>query len=213
MPRTPAREKPSKFDYKTFSFSKRLDEIGMFFQKQSPQHKAMRRLAKRLERAGIPYAIMGAMAVNAHGAERTTSDVDVLLSPEGFADFKEEYLGKFYEQVEGRPRRFVEKQSKVTIDVLLTGLYPGRGRTGPFAFPDPEEVGEEIEKIQVVALPQLVQLKLAARRHYDLGDVVFLIKVHDLDESMLAQLHPSVHQDFIECLEEKRREDEYESRE
>ena len=39
-------------------------------------------------------------------------------------------------------------------------------------------------------------------------DVLFMFKVC-YDE----KLHPSVHQDFIECLEEKRREDEYEARE
>ena len=55
--------------------------------------------------------------------------------------------------------------------------------------------------------------KLAARRYSDFGDVVFLIRVHNLDESFLEKLHPSVHKDFVECLEEKRREDEYEARE
>jgi hypothetical protein len=48
---------------------------------------------------------------------------------------------------------------------------------------------------------------------YDFGDVVFLIRVHNLDESYLKQLHPAVHKDFIERLEEKRREDEYLARE
>jgi hypothetical protein len=66
--------------------------------------------------------------------------------------------------------------------------------------------------MQVVNLPTLIQLKLAARRYTDFGDVVNLINVHDLDESFLERLHPSVHRDFIECLEEKRREDEYEAR-
>jgi hypothetical protein len=33
-----------------------------------------------------------------------------------------------------------------------------------------------------------------------------------LDESFQEQLHSSVRGDFIECLEEKRREDEYEAR-
>ena len=42
---------------------------------------------------------------------------------------------------------------------------------------------------------------------------LFLIRVHNLDESFLPRLHTSVHQDFIECLEEKRREEEYEARE
>jgi hypothetical protein len=194
-------------------FMERLQEIGMFFQKRSPQHQTMRRLAKRLTKAGIPYAIMGAMAVNAHGAERTTKDVDVLLTPEGLARFRDEFVGEEYEQVEGRPRRFIERKNGVTVDCLVTGHFPGRGGPGPFAFPDPEQVAVEIERVQVVNLPQLIQLKLAARRYYDFGDVVFLIKVKNLDESFMQQLHPSVHQDFIECLEEKRREDEYEARE
>jgi hypothetical protein len=172
----------------------------------------MKRLAQRLEKAEIPYAIMGAMAVNAHGARRTTDDVDVLLTRDGLERFRRQFVGKTYDQVEGRDRRFIERRSKVGVDVLVTGLYPGRGKPGPFAFPDPSAAGVKIDDIQVVSLPQLIQLKLAARRYYDFGDVVFLIRVHNLDERFMDQLHPSVHQDFVECLEEKRREDEYEAR-
>lgn len=207
------RPRPRPFDYATFNLDKRLKEISMFFKKTDPVHQTLRRLAKRLTKAGIPYAVMGAMAVNLHGARRTTDDVDVLLTPEGLNRFRQEFVGKDYDPIEGRPRRFVEKQSKVTVDCLVTGRYPGTGAPGPIAFPNPEDVGQEIEKVRVVNLPQLIQLKLAARRHYDFGDVVFLIRVHNLDESFLEQLHPSVRQDFIECLEEKRREDDYIARE
>jgi hypothetical protein len=203
----------SGFDPKTFSFMKRLKEISMFFEKRSPQHKTMRRLARRLKKARITYAIMGGMAVNAHGAERTTRDVDVLLTPEGLERFRAEFVGKEYEQVEGRSRRFKEVESGVTVDCLVTGHYPGFGEPKQFAFPDPAEASQEIDKIQVLTLPQLIQLKLAARRHADFADVVFLIRTHNLDESFMQQIHPSVHQDFIECLEEKRREDEYIARE
>ncbi len=66
--------------------------------------------------------------------------------------------------------------------------------------------------MRFVDLPTLIQLKLAARRYYDFGDVVNLIRVHKLDEAFLTNLHPSLHRDFIECLEEKRREDHYEAR-
>src|SRR4051812_20200604 len=170
MATTRPSDKPA-YNPKTFNFLKRLQEIGMFFQKRSPQHQAMRRLARRLKKAGIPYAIMGAMAVNAHGAERTTRDVDVLLTPEGLERFRQEFVGEEYEQVEGRPRRFVERQSGVTVDCLLTGRYPGSGKPGPLAFPDPTEASQEIEKVRVLTLPQLIQLKLAARRYYDFGDV------------------------------------------
>ena len=198
---------------KPFSFMDRLKEVSRFFQKRSPQHQATRRLARRLKKADIPYALMGGMAVNAHGAERTTKDLDILLTPAGLERFREEFVDEVYQQVEGRPRRFIERQSGVTVDCLVTGFYPGSGQPGPFAFPDPAEASLEIEKIRVVTLPQLIQLKLAARRFYDFGDVVFLIRTHKLDEAFLTQLHPSVHKDFIECLEEKRREDEYLARE
>lgn len=201
------------FDYATFDPWKRVKEISMFFQKNDPVYHAMRRLVRRLDRAGIPYAIMGAMAINLHGARRTTDDVDVLLNSDGLQRFRREILPKFYDPVAGRPRRFTERKSGVVLHVLEAGRYPGSGKPGPFAFPDPLRASQDIKRVKVVTLPQLIQLKLAARRYYDFGDVVNLVRVHALDESFLTQIHPSVHRDFIECLEEKRREDAYEARE
>src|SRR5437870_3206425 len=84
------------FDYRAFDPWKRLREIGMFFQSRDLLHHAMRRLIRRLEKAGVPYALMGAMAVNMHGARRTTDDVDILLTGAGLECFREELLPKFY---------------------------------------------------------------------------------------------------------------------
>jgi hypothetical protein len=196
---------------KPLRFAERLHEIDMFFQGKDPVHQTMRRAAQRMKRAGIPHAIVGGMALNAHHYQRTTTDVDFLLTQEGLDAFCEAFLGKHYDQVPGRPRRFVDRKSGVAIDILVTGRYPGTGKPGPIAFPDPTAVSETIDKQSVVNLPTLVQLKLAARRWRDFGDVVELIRFNELDESFLGKLHPSVRQDFIECLEEKRREDEYEA--
>jgi len=198
--------------YQPGGFTKRLREIDMFFQGTDPVHQTMRRTARRLERAGIPYAILGGMALNAHGYRRTTGDVDFLLTQEGLEEFRKRFVGKNYVPVEGRPRRFTDKANGITIDILVCGRFPGTGKPGPIRFPDPAAVSEMIDKYAVVNLPTLIQLKLAARRHRDFGDVVELIRVHDLDESFLPQLHSAVRQDFIESLEEKRREDEYEAR-
>lgn len=178
----------------------------MFFQKRDPVHRAMRRLAQRLEKAGIPYAIMGAMAVNAHNARRTTDDVDVLLTSEGLDRFRMELVGRYYDQVPRKSRRFVERKSGVGVDVLVTGHYPGRAGVKPFAFPDPKEASQEIENTRVVTLPQLIQLKLAAGRYYDYGDVAFLIRVHNLDESFVEKIHPAVHSHYLACLDEAREE-------
>ncbi len=175
--------------------------------------RSLRRLAKRLERAGVPYAVTGAMAVTYHGARPLTDDVEVLLTREGLERFRKELLPKFYHPVAGRRRRFVEKKSGLFVDCFVTGHFPGRRGPGPIPFPDPARVSQEIDKVRVITLPQLVQLKLTARRYYDLGDVVSLIRAHNLDESFLPQLHPAVHRDFVGCLEEKRRDDEFEARE
>jgi hypothetical protein len=212
MPRSRAETIPPGEEQQPFSFRRRLKEIDMFFEGRSREHKTMRRLVRKLEKAKIPYAIIGAMAVNAHQHERTTKDVDLLLTPAGFTEFLRRFVPRSYDRIPDRPRRFFDRRYRVSFDVLLTGLFPGSGKPGPIAFPDPAEVGQTIDTIRVVNLPTLVQLKLAARRYSDFGDVVNLIRVHGLDETFLDKLHPSVHADFIECVEEQHREVEYEAR-
>jgi hypothetical protein len=195
-----------------FDFWERLKEIDMFFQKNDPVHKSMRRIVKKLEKAKIAYAVVGGMAVNAHGYRRTTDDLDLLLTPEGLEEFRKRFVPKDYEGVPRRPRRFTDRANEVLIDFLVTGLYPGSGQPGSIAYPDPAAVQEVVNDVRVLNLPTLIQLKLAARRYQDFADVVALIRANQLDESFAASLHPSVRRDYIECLEEKRREDEYEAR-
>jgi hypothetical protein len=201
----PLHRRPGRFD-------ERLKEIDMFFQGTDRVHQTMRRVAEKLHGAGIPYAIVGGMAVNAHRHERTTKDVDFLLTSQGVSDFRRLFVPQEFESAPGRPRRFVDRANGVTFDILVTGLFPGSGLPGPIAYPDPADVSEVIDQKCVVNLPTLIQLKLAARRFQDFADVVNLIRVHNLDEAFQTTLHPAVHRDYIECLEEKRREDEYEAR-
>ena len=184
----------------------------MFFEGRDEVPKTMRRLVRRLERLKIPYAILGGMALSAHRYRRTTLDLNVLLTPQGFSKFQELFVPKNHRRIPGRSRRFIDRVNEVTIEFLITGLYPGTGRPGPIAFPDPSKVSKVIGDRRVVDLVTLIQLKLAARRYRDFGDVVELIRFNELTESFLDQLDPSVRGDFIECLEEKRREDEYEAR-
>jgi hypothetical protein len=196
-----------------WNFADRLKEIGMFFNGTDPVHVTMRRVAECLEQAGISYAIVGGMAVNAHGHRRTTGDVDFLVTVEGFNSFLQILGSAEFDRVPGRARRFLDRATAVTFDLLITGRFPGSGRPGPIAFPDPAAVKQQIGNLPYVNLVTLIQLKLAARRHKDFGDVVELIRAHGLDEAFADKLHPSVRGDYIECLEEKRREDEYEARE
>lgn len=184
----------------------------MFFAAKDPVHRVMRELTRRLERAKIAHAIVGGMAVVAHRYQRTTKDVDVLLTADGLQQFRKKFVPKSYAPVEGRPRRFVDRKHQVSFDVLVAGMFPGSGQPGPIAYPDPATVSQVIDDISVIDLPTLIQLKLAARRYQDFADVVNLIRVNGLDGTFQDKLHPSLHIDFIECLEEQRREDEYERR-
>jgi hypothetical protein len=196
---------------KPLDFWQCVKEISLFFDGKDEVHKSMRRLVRRLDRASIPYAIMGGIAVYAHRYRRTTDDLDVLLRPEGLAEFRRLFVPKHYATTPNRSRRFVDKQNQITLDVLVAGYYPGSGVAGPITFPDPTEVAEPRGKVQVIDLPTLIQLKLAARRYQDFADVVNLIRFNELHEAFQRQLHASVRRDYIECLEEKRREDEYDA--
>ncbi len=198
---------------KTFSFWEQLKGVSMFFSGKDEVHKSMRRVVKHLERAKIPYAVVGGMAVLAHRYRRTTDDVDILLTAEGLAEFRRRFVPKNYDTVPKRSRRFADRTNDVTIDFLITGMFPGSGKPGPISYPDPVAVSQTIDDIRVLDLPTLIQLKLAARRYQDFADVVNLIRANKLDESFLEKLHRTVHSDYIECLEEKRREEEYEERE
>lgn len=59
----------------------------------SDVHQALARVTQKLEELAIPCAICGGMAVNAHGYQRTTTGVYLLLTPEGHARFKAAAVG------------------------------------------------------------------------------------------------------------------------
>jgi hypothetical protein len=189
-----------------------LVEADRFFAGRGEVHQTMMRLVRRLKRAKIPYVILGGMALNAHLYERMTKDVDVLLTPKGLERFKDLFVPKFYLPASGFSRRFIDRKNRRGVDVLLSGLYPGSGKRGPIAFPDPNDFIHEYKSVRYIDLVNLIQLKLCARRHRDFADVVELIRYNNLEEAFLKRLHPSVRRDFIECLDEKRREDLYQAR-
>src|SRR5438552_4034211 len=70
-----------------------LQEASMHFEEQSAVHKTLRRVTRRLDELGIPYALAGAMALFFHGYRRFTEGVDLLVTGQG--------LEEVYRQLEG----------------------------------------------------------------------------------------------------------------
>lgn len=149
------------------------------------------------------------MAVYAHGYKRTTQDIDLLLTAEDFAKFHRLFVPKAYEPLRKRKRRLIDRKNRIQVDILVTGLHPGWGKPMPITFPNPIDVREKIHSIYYINLEALLVLKLAARRFRDLADVVNLIGAHNLDESFAKRLHPSLRADYLGCVAEKRREDQF----
>src|ERR1044071_3790837 len=59
-----------------------LSEGSRHFEEQSSVFKALRKITKRLDELGIPYAVVGAMALFTHGFRRFTEDIDILVTKE-----------------------------------------------------------------------------------------------------------------------------------
>ena len=54
------------------------------------------RIARRLAEEGIPYALIGGMALVAHGFVRFTNDVDLLTTRDGLDRIHERLVGRGY---------------------------------------------------------------------------------------------------------------------
>ena len=117
-----------------------LRELSAHFDYNNAVWQTLNRLAAYLDEAGIPYLLVGAMAMNQHGYERATTDVDLIMTPEGLALFRERFVGRGYRpQYEGALKTFRDTDTQVRIEVILAGGYPGDGKPKPVQFPDPTD--------------------------------------------------------------------------
>ncbi len=181
----------------------------MFFKDQGPVPETFRRLRESLESEGIPYIVIGAMAVNAHGFRRTTQDIDVCMSRDALEHFKRTLVEKVFAPVAGRSRRFLDPRTGVTCDILISGEIAGRrDKNRDVRFPDPVEA-EVHEGVPTVSLARLIELKLVTWRFQDWGDVVNLIRHFGLDEGFVDKLHPTVRSAYRQCYDQRIEEDRY----
>jgi len=153
-----------------------------------------------LDAEGIPYALLGGLALAEHGYPRLTEDIDLLLTPSGLERFRQRLVGRGYRPAfSGAEKTFRDTETGVRIEIVAAGEYPGDGLPKPVTFPDPTTPGMtiEIEGIRVVTLEKLIELKLASgmsasHRLRDLADVQDLISRLRLPLTLADQLDSSV---------------------
>lgn len=170
---------------------------------QADVQKALEKLARVLDEHHIAYAIIGAMALNEFGYQRTTVDVDVLLTAEGLAAFKASMLGRGYVEKFPGSRGMRDVEHGIDIDVVLAGAFPGDGRPKPVVFPDPAVAAQRGARVSLLPLATLLELKLAsgmtaAHRLRDLADVQELIRLQRLARTLTDELNPFVRAKYLE---------------
>ena len=198
-----------------------LREASAYFAGKGRLHSALHRLTQRLKAEGIPYALLGGLALAEHGYPRLTEDIDLLLTSSGLERFRQRLVGRGYRPAFGGAKKtFRDTETGVRIEVVTAGEYPGDGLPKPVAFPDPTTPGVtvEIEGVCVVTLEKLIELKLASgtsapHRLRDLADVQDLITRLGLPLKLADHLDPSVQAAYQDLWEKVHAGDSAGSRE
>lgn len=187
-----------------------MEEIGLFFQGDSQVHQTLKAITEKLDSLGIPYAVAGGLALAGHGYYRTTDDVDLLTTHEGLKRVHAECSGLGYVPVFKGSKNLRDTKTRVKIEFLINGQYPGDGKPKPVVFPEPIEASEIRDGIRFLKLKDLIELKLASgmtaeHRGRDLIDVQEVIRVLNLKESFANQLNEYVRATYLDCYRKIRR--------
>lgn len=189
-----------------------LREASAYFAGAGRLHNTLHRLTQRLDAEGIPYALLGGLALAKHGYPRLTEDIDLLMTPSGLARFRQQLVGWGYRPAfSGAKKTFRDTETGVRIEIVTTEEYPGDGLPKPVAFPDPAMPGVTVEKegVRVVTLEKLIELKLASgtsapHRLRDLADVQDLIARLGLPLTLADRLDSSVQAAYRDLWEKAR---------
>jgi hypothetical protein len=163
----------------------------------------LRRIADALDDLGIPYAVVGVIALQQYGLQRSTQDVDLLVGSSSELDrIHDNLVGKGYIRKSPTSRHLRDDVTRVRIAFLVSGEYPGDGQPKPVRFQPPTQVSQPSDDgLSFVRLETLIEMKLASaksapHRIKDRADVLELIHLLSLPASFADRLDSYVQADF-----------------
>ncbi|HEY4105779.1 MAG TPA: nucleotidyl transferase AbiEii/AbiGii toxin family protein [Polyangiaceae bacterium] len=182
-----------------------MAESDKFFRGEGSLRETIHNLQARLDELGIPYVVIGGMALAAHGYARMTEDVDVLVTKNDLKKIHANLTGLGYRRLFEGSKNIRDTSTNVKIEFVLTGDFPGSGKPQPLSFPEPTEADPLVQDgVKFVGLHRLIELKLASGmsggpdRAKDLVDVQQLIKQHQLPRALAQNLHEYVRNEYDE---------------
>lgn len=159
-----------------------------------------------LASAGTAYVVVGGVAVVHHGYVRTTRDIDLIVEASDGSRLESILGGAGFERL--RVNRWRHQASGVEVDLLFAGdpIPPAAKRR----YPAPGAVARSPREGDIVDLPPLLELKLAAARHQDLADVVGLlgeldqVAYNNVEAAVEVSLRPQLAALRQDAMEERR---------
>ncbi len=172
-------------------------------------------LRRRLAEEGIPFAVVGAIALRQYGVVRATEDIDIVTTPEGLTRIHETLVGRgIVPRGPGLRKRLRETEHVVNIDVITSGEHAG-SQESPVVYPSPDSsTFVEIDGLRYPTLESLITFKIASgvwgRRDQDLVDIQKLIRCNGLTEAFAERLAPTLRETYLTLLQRSRLEIELE---
>jgi hypothetical protein len=139
-----------------------VEACWSFFMGEADVAKCVRKLVDILERENLPYAVIGALALNEYGHRRVTVDVDLVMREE---DLGSSSAAGSVAATPSGPRgtgKLLDTELNVNIDVFSTGRYPGDDKPKPIAFPDPATTAIRGAPFALLPIERWIELTLAS---------------------------------------------------
>jgi hypothetical protein len=197
--------------------------LGLNGDPRDPKNSGMMEVVRRFHALamarGLPYCVIGGMAVIRNGYPRTTMDIDILTLKSDW----EKLLPIEGEIKSDGPENCVDAKTGVTLDIL----FSDDDWQMVMSMPDPRKVGEYDEELgaNFISLHDLVQLKAAVYMsklqeqganvaHKDGSDVFELIRrnLPKFSSKIIQGYHPAVKKHCMDAFKDALRAENREKR-
>ncbi len=167
----------------------------------------LRRAAKALEQANVPYAVVGGNAVAAwvarvdEAAVRNTQDVDILLRRGDLEAAKQAMAiaGFIHRHVKGVDMFLDGPEAKARDAVHV--VFAGQKIHPDYVLPAPDVTeAEQTPEFRLLKLEPLVHMKLTSYRRKDQVHLLDLVEVGLVDDTWLSRLPLKLSERLCEIL-------------
>jgi hypothetical protein len=168
--------------------------------------RVIRAVDHLLRAVGCEAVLGGGWAVWRHGFHgRVTQDVDIVLAADRIDEFLRAAAVAGFDvlpQPPGRWPKLMHRETNIKVDILPEGQRPGTvSRPAPTTLPHPSALGASGHALRYITLPALIELKLAAGRARDEGDVVELVRANPQQVDAVREHLAAAHTDYVTAFD------------